>query len=462
MRDDRLAPTVRRVTTAVLWLRRDLRLSDHPALLAARDEADEVLPLFVLDPALQQPSGAPRLAFLYRCLRELEERTDGRLRVLTGPPEQVVPRLARDVEATGVHVSSDHGPYGRQRDERVRDALGDVPLVATGSPYGVTPGTLSKDDGTPYRVYTPYARAWRARGLHTPALTPRVVHWTDGGARTDVIPADPDLRGVELPPAGEGAALARWKEFLADGVSSYAETRNRPGVDGTSRLSVYLKYGCLHPRTLHADLGRGDGERVFGGELIWRDFYADVLWHRPETAREDLQPQLAGLRYDSGRAADERFERWATGTTGYPIVDAGMRQLLGEAWMHNRVRMIVASFLTKDLHVYWTRGARHFMRHLRDGDLASNSHGWQWVAGTGTDASPYFRVFNPVKQGRDHDPDGDYIRRWVPELRSLTGREVHEPWLLPDGPPNGYPLPVVDHAEERAETLRRYAEVKDR
>ena len=448
------------MTTAVLWLRRDLRLADSPALLAARDDAAEVLPLFVLDPALRGPSGAPRLAFLYRCLRELEERTDGRLRVLAGRPEQVVPRVARQVEATGVHVSSDHGPYGRARDGRVADALGGVPLVATGSPYGVTPGTLRKDDGTPYKVFTPYARAWRARGLPSPATTPRVVHWTDGGVRTDGVPRDPSLGDVELPPAGERAALARWEEFLADGVSSYAERRNLPGVDGTSRMSAYLKYGCIHPRTMHATLGRSDGERVYGDELIWRDFYADVLWHRPETARQDLQPQLADLRYDTGTAADERFERWATGTTGYPIVDAGMRQLLGEAWVHNRVRMIVASFLTKDLHVYWTRGARHFMQHLRDGDLASNSHGWQWVAGTGTDASPYFRVFNPVKQGRDHDPDGDYIRRWVPELRSLSTKEIHEPWLLRDGPPNGYPEPMVDHAEERAETLRRYAEVR--
>ena len=449
------------MTTAVLWLRRDLRLADSPALLAARDDADEVLPLFVLDPALRGPSGPPRLAFLHGCLRELEERTDGRLRVLAGSPEQVVPRVARQVEATAVHVSSDHGPYGRARDGRVRDALGQLPLLATGSPYGVTPGTLLKDDGTPYRVFTPYARAWRARGLHSPATTPRVVRWTDGGVRTDGVPRDPSLGDVELPPAGERAALARWKEFLADGVSSYAERRNLPAADGTSRMSAYLKYGCIHPRTMHAALGDSDDERVFADELIWRDFYADVLWHRPETAREDLQPQLADLGYDTGAEADRRFESWATGTTGYPIVDAGMRQLLGEAWMHNRLRMIVASFLTKDLHVYWTRGARHFMQHLRDGDLASNSHGWQWVAGTGTDASPYFRVFNPVKQGRDHDPDGDYIRRWVPELRDLSSKEVHEPWLLPDGPPNGYPLPVVDHAEERAESLRRYAAVRD-
>ena len=448
------------MTTAVLWFRRDLRLADHPALLAARDEADEVLPLFVLDDVLRGTSGAPRLAFLYRCLRELEERTDGRLRVLTGRPEDVVPRVARDVGATGVHVSSDHAPYGRARDERVRAALGDVPLVATGSPYGVTPGQLRKDDGTPYAVYSPYARAWRARGLHSPALTPRSVPWTDGGLPTDGVPADPDLGGVVLPEAGERAATARWKAFLGRGASSYAETRNRPALDGTSGMSVYLKYGCVHPRTLHAALGEDDGALKLAGELVWRDFYADVLWHRPESAREELVPQMRDLEYDEGPEADERFRRWATGTTGFPIVDAGMRQLLGEAWVHNRVRMVVGSFLTKDLHLHWRRGARHFMQHLRDGDLASNQHGWQWIAGTGSDPAPYFRVFNPVKQGRDHDPDGEYVRRWVPELRDLDAKHVHEPWLLPGGPPNGYPLPVVDHAAERKVALERYAAVK--
>jgi len=448
------------VTTSVLWLRRDLRLADAPALLAARDAADDVLPLFVLDDALRGPSGAPRLAFLYRCLREVEERTDGRLRVLTGRPEDVVPRVAREVAATAVHISSDHAPYGRERDERVRAALGDVPLTATGSPYAVTPGTLRKEDGTPFKVYTPYARAWTARGVHSPALTPRVVSWTDGGLPTDGVPADPELGAVQLPPAGEQAALDRWKEFLAEGVAHYGERRNTPGVDGTSRLSVYLKYGCIHPRTVLAQLPDDDGGQAVRREIVFRDFYADVLHNRPDSARTELQPAMTALEYDTGPEADARFEAWATGRTGYPIVDAGMRQLLADAWVHNRVRMIVGSFLCKDLHLHWRRGARHFMQHLRDGDLASNQQGWQWIAGTGTDPAPYFRVFNPVKQGRDYDPDGDYLRRYLPELRDVPGPAVHEPWTLPGGPPNGYPRPVVDHAAERKEALRRYADVK--
>jgi len=448
------------VTLSVLWLRRDLRLADAPALLAALDAADEVLPLFVLDDALRGPAGAPRLAFLYRCLRELEERTDGRLRLLTGRPEDVLPRVVRDVGASSVHVSSDHAPYGRERDGRVERALGDVPLVRTGSPYAVTPGRLVKGDGTPYRVYTPYARAWAARGVHSPALSPPVVPWTDGGLPTNGVPADPATGEVQLPPAGELAALERWREFLAEGAQTYHTRRNTPGVDGTSRLSVYLKYGCIHPRTVLAQLPRGEGGEAVRREIVFRDFYADVLHHHPQSARHELQPRLAELAYDEGPAADALFQAWATGRTGYPIVDAGMRQLLGEAWVHNRVRMIVGSFLCKDLHLHWRRGARHFMRHLRDGDLASNQQGWQWVAGTGTDPSPYFRVFNPVKQGREHDPAGDYLRRWVPELRGVEGPAVHEPWTLPGGLPAGYPDRVVDHAAQRQEALRRYAAVK--
>jgi deoxyribodipyrimidine photo-lyase len=446
----------RPVSTAILWLRRDLRLADHPALLAAADEADEVLPLFVLDDVLRRLAGAPRLAFLYRCLRDLSGRTGGALRIIAGRPEQVLPELVRATGAGSVHISADAGPYGRERDTRVSAAL-EVPLVATGSPYAVTPGTLRKTDGTPYRVYTPFAKAWWARGVRGPAPRPEGARWTDGGQPTEAVPDDPDLGSVVLPPAGEAAALAQWRRFTEAALSSYDRDRNAPAVDGTSGMSVHLKYGCIHPRTMLADLGASDADRKLAGELIWRDFYADVLWHRPDAARTALNPAMAGMAYD---ADEERFRAWAAGRTGYPFVDAGMRQLLGEAWVHNRVRMVVASFLVKDLHLDWRRGARHFMAHLRDGDLASNSQGWQWVAGTGTDAAPYFRVFNPVKQGLEHDPHGDYVRRWVPELRDVPGPAVHEPWRLAGGAPGGYPEPIVDHAVERAEALRRYADAK--
>ena len=266
---------------------------------------------------------------------------------------------------------------------------------------------------------------------------------------------------ASLPEPGEAAAQRAARRFWDTHLDRYDEQRNDPGADATSRLSPYLKWGCLHPRQLLSKLGTTAAERTFRTELCWREFYADVLHHRPETARRAFAPRMAGIEVD-GRGTSPRFDAWRDGRTGYPIVDAGMRQLVAEGWMHNRVRMLVASFLVKDLHLDWTRGARHFMEHLVDGDLASNQHGWQWVAGTGTDAAPYFRIFNPVTQGERFDPRGTYVRRWVPELATVTDRFVHHPWDDPDGPPAGYPAPMLDHAEEREEALRRYAVVRGR
>jgi deoxyribodipyrimidine photo-lyase len=449
--------------SAVLWFRRDLRLGDHPALLAARDAVDggTVLPLFVLDDALRRPSGPARLAFLYRSLRALDGALGGRLVVAHGKPENVLPRIAAEVGAATVHICADFGPYGRDRDARVERALGDVTLVRTGSPYAVAPGRVRKDDGDPYRVFTPFCRAWQSHGWRAPAASAAAeIRWVDGVDRGS-IPNDPDLPGgLDLPDAGEQAALKRWHDFRDNHLTGYGTDRDRPDHEGTSRLSPHLKYGTIHPRTLLHDIARrtGDGAQRYRAELAWREFYADVLWHQPGSARAALQERFAPMRLDTGTAADERFARWATGCTGFPIVDAGMRQLRAEAWMHNRVRMIVASFLVKDLHLDWTRGAREFLHRLVDGDLASNNHGWQWVAGCGTDAAPYFRVFNPVLQGRKFDPDGEYVRRYVPELRGIGGAAVHEPWKLPDPPP-GYPDRIVDHHAERTEALARYAEL---
>ena len=456
--------------TALLWFRRDLRLQDLPSLSAACDAAGadgDVLPVFVFDPRLYDTSGLPRRRFLLDCLADLQESLDGRLVLRSGDPVDVVPALAREAGAASVHISADAGVYGRQRDAAVATALGGVLLVATGSPYAVTPGRLTKDDGTPYRVFSPFARAWRTQGVRPPAPLPDGVRWHPG-VDGESPPPPPDLDGVRLPPAGERAARQAWDAFVEQRLLGYRTGRNHPAADATSRLSAYLKYGCVHPRTLLAGLSSLGDEAVaehvesFTDELIWRDFYADVLWHRPESAREPLDPRMREMEYDTGPDADERFAAWAEGRTGYPIVDAGMRQLRGEAYVHNRVRMIVASFLVKDLHIDWRRGARYFLQHLVDGDLPSNNHGWQWVAGTGTDPSPYYRVFNPTKQGRDFDPEGDYVRRWVPELRDVPGRFVHEPWRAPGGVPSGYPEPIVDHAAERQVALARYEQVRGR
>ncbi len=442
------------MSTSLLWFRRDLRLADHPALMAAASEGP-VVALFVLDPALRNTSGKARLAFLLASLRSLDTdlRTHGgSLIVRVGKPESVVPEMVRESRAKSVHISADFAPYGAARDTRVAEALGSVPLVRTGSPYAVAPGRVTKSDGEPYKVFSAFYRAWCAHGWRAPAGSdPSAVDWVvaDG----DGVPEAPVVH-IALPEAGEQAAHRTWQKFLGSHLARYPDERDRPDLDHTSRLSPYLKFGAIHPRTLLADLTPDD--ETFTKELAWREFYAAVLHFWPASGRGYFQPRMASMAYETGPDADEMFEAWASGHTGYPIVDAGMRQLLGEGWMHNRVRMITASFLVKDLHLEWTRGARHFMRHLIDGDLASNQHGWQWVAGTGTDAAPYFRIFNPVTQGKKFDPAGDYIRRWVPELSALRDREIHEPWRRAAGAPSGYPPPIVEHAHERLEALSRY------
>jgi deoxyribodipyrimidine photo-lyase len=437
--------------TSVLWLRRDLRLGDHPALHAATADGP-VVALFVLDPALLGPSGDARTAFLFRCLVELDTRLHGRLVVRVGNPVEVVPQVVRETGASAVHVSADFGPYGSARDLAVANAL-NVPLIRTGSPYAVAPGRVVKGDGTPYRVFTPFYRSWSEHGWRAPASSIE-VDWC--AADSEPIPTAPNLPpGLTLPPAGEAAALAAWQEYRSAHLSSYGDVRDRPDLDQTSRMSVYLKWGLIHPRTLLADLGPTD--ETFRRELAWREFYASVLFAWPASAREYFQPSMATMAW--APPASTAFDAWRSGHTGYPIVDAGMRQLLAEGWMHNRVRMLVASFLVKDLHVEWQHGARHFMRHLVDADLASNQHGWQWTAGSGTDASPYFRIFNPITQGRRFDPDGDYVRRWVPELRGVPGAAVHEPWAL-NPAPDGYPARIVDHAAEREVALELYRDLR--
>ena len=268
---------------------------------------------------------------------------------------------------------------------------------------------------------------------------------------------------MTLPDPGEAAAARRLSRFLAGPVERYDADRDRPDHEGTSRLSPYLRFGCVHPRQVLARIDPASADhRRFESELCWREFYADVLFHRPDSARSAYRPGWADFPVDQGEQADERFAAWTSGLTGYPIVDAGMRQLAGEGWMHNRLRMITASFLVKDLHLDWVRGARWFMRCLVDGDLASNQHGWQWVAGTGTDAAPYFRVFNPVAQGLRFDPGGVYLRRWVPELAGLPDESVHQPWEVVGSlfGAADYPAPIVDHAEERREALARYRAVR--
>lgn len=429
----------------LLWFRRDLRLRDLPPMLDAAADGARVLACFVLDPRLEASSGARRLQFLGDSLRELSDGLGGRLLITRGHPEQVIPQICAAAGAHSVHISADFTPFGMRRDAAVTEALkaSGGELVSTGSPYLVSPGRVTKDDGTPYKVFTPFFNRWREVGWRSPANSdPAAVDWIDPADVAGLPqPCDAPNPAVALDvPAGEAAARSGWKAFLAQGVENYAGDRDRPDKPGTSRMSAHLKFGTIHPRTMAADLDvRSPGQAAYLRELAFRDFYAGVLAEWPRSAWHNWNATFDGIEVDTGPEALELFEAWKQGRTGFPIVDAGMRQLLHSGFMHNRVRMIVASFLVKDLHLPWQWGARWFLEQLVDGDMASNQHGWQWAAGTGTDAAPYFRVFNPTAQGAKFDPDGAYVRHWVPEF----------------GTPD-YPDPIVDHAAERLEALRRY------
>ena len=436
-----------------MWFRQDLRLADNPALLAAIADGEPVVPLVVMPEATWARINPRQRAYLAASWRALDAAVDGHLQVHLGDPVRIVPAVAGAVGAQAVHVSRDFSTGGERRDAAVTAALGQVrggvPLVRTGGPYAVAPGAVRKGDGTPYRVFTPFYRAWLAHGWHAPAPAPTAVTWAQTAASESLPVIETD---IVLPPAGEQAALDRWARFVEHDAAAYGRTRDRPDLDATSRMSIPLHAGEVHPRTLLASFtGHLDIEHPWVRQLAWRDFYADVTFHNPASRTHSLDARFddASLWHDD----DDAFAAWTAGRTGYPFVDAGMRQLITEGWMHNRVRMAVASFLVKDLHLPWQRGATHFMETLLDADAANNAHGWQWTAGSGTDASPFHRVFNPVLQGKKFDPDGDYVRRYIPALRHLPGGSAHEPWDAPDGYGHGYPARIVDHAAERQVAL---------
>ena len=441
---------------SIIWFRRDLRVSDHPALLAAISESSEIVPVFILDPKLIKTGGSKRLAYLGQSLRALDESLGNNLQVIAGDQLTVLKDLQKKYDAESVHISAEYEPYGATRDKNIEE--GGIKLIRTGSPYAVAPGRVLKpSDNTPYRVYTPFYKAWCAHGWRKPAEKPKEIPAVKPSSEAREFPDWKLPDGVKLTKAGELAALERFKYFQKNGLASYDEARNLAAIDGTSKMSAHLKWGEIHPRTLLAPLGESKAHDVFRKEIAWREFYADILFNNPHTETEYYAPQFSKMRYDE---PGEKFKAWCEGKTGYPFVDAAMRQLLQEGWMHNRTRMVVASFLVKDLHLEWQLGERFFREHLIDYDVASNAHGWQWTAGCGTDASPYYRVFNPIEQGKRFDEDGDYVRKYVPELAHLKGIEIHEPWNVLDGYLNDYSQQIVNHATERLESLARLDEIK--
>ncbi len=455
-----------------MWFRRDLRLADNPALTAAAT-AEHLVCAFVLDERiLRSPRmSAARVTYLRQALVDLDDRlaaAGNRLVVLEGDPATTLVDLARAVGAAAVHATTDHTPFATARDEAVRTALEavEVPLESHDGTAIVRPATVLTGSGSPYQVFTPFHRAWKdARHddpLPVPALPPAPDGVPDGVDATDhpLLAADP--LDEPWPDGGEGPARDRLDAWLADGVDDYDDQRDVLAANGTSRLSADLHLGCLSAREAWSRLDRRrTGQSTFATELAWRDFYLHVMAAWPEAARTAFRPEYRDLPWHDD---PEGLQAWTEGQTGYPVVDAAMRQLRRMGWMHNRARMIVASFLCKDLLIDWREGEAHFLAHLVDGDIANNNGGWQWAAGTGTDAQPFFRIFNPVSQGRRFDPDGDYVRTYVPELRDVPAPAIHSPWTLSKDDQDrygvvigqDYPAPIVDHAEARDRALAWY------
>ncbi len=465
--------------TTIIWFRRDLRLHDNPALLeAVRLGSGEVAAVFIIDEVFAAPSGPARTRYLRQSLEALDVSIDGALIVRRGEPSEELERVARELHVRDIVATGDYGPQGRRRDDRVREALArqGISITYVDSPYVVAPGIVTTKTGTPCRVFGAFQRGWNTHASTRPMPAPSGVHWRRapsvsldeldacaGKDRPSYFPDVVDDVVMHEIGAGEVAGHRLLTQF-DDRVDDYGESRNLPGRDSTSRLSPFLRFGALHPRQVLSILdGASQGRATYRSEVCWREFYADVMYHEPQSASQSLQPAMRYLRCDEGAVAEERFAQWAKGQTGFPLVDAGMRQLLGEGWMHNRVRMITASFLVKHLHVDWRWGAKWFMWHLIDGDLASNQHGWQWVAGTGTDPSPFHRIFNPTLQASRFDPHGTYIHRYVPELRDVPAPQCLEPGggtgLLRAG---AYPLAIIDAARERDEALSRFHDARER
>ena len=451
--------------SSIFWFRRDLRLQDNEALVAAFSEPGGVAGVYMLDKAQYESLEGIRQHSLSEGLRSLSQDMGNALHIIkSGSIEafaEVLLASCLEIESQLVLATESFEPKGIKEQDFVAKFLESkgISLRLVGSAYAVRPGTVRKPDSTNYRVYTPFYKAWVNLADVVPKRLPSDLKWLRIKQNTEIpVPTkNSPLKVV----AGEAFAVRTFERFKHRALEDYDQQRNRADLSGTSHLSHALAHGEIHPRTLLAELGDSPAHEVFRKEIAWREFYADVLYHYPHTVVDYYEPRFKKLRYDSGSAADVKFAAWCKGETGFPMVDAGMRQLLAEGWMHNRVRMIVASFLVKDLHLEWTLGADHFEKHLSDFDPASNSHGWQWTAGCGTDASPYYRIFNPILQGLKFDPNGDYVRKYVPELRHLEGSSAHEPWEVFDGYSGGYPAQIVDHNTERNESLARLEELKN-
>ncbi|MFB6163491.1 MAG: deoxyribodipyrimidine photo-lyase [Halococcoides sp.] len=454
------------------WHREDLRLADNAAL---GDPSDPFVGLFVFDPAICAYAGPPRLAFIHEAveaLRSAYRERGGTLIVAHGDPRTVVPEIANEYWADRVTWTRGYSGLARDRDDAVREGLADrsVAHEAIDDALCHEPGTIRTNAGDPYQVFTYFARKWHDRPVDAPYSRPapdQFAEVDDERSMPTLSDLGEDAVEVDLPPATPTAARDRLDRFCSEPIFSYRMDRDSPAREGTSRLSPYLAHGLVGPRTVYRATERArdsapdeeaaDNVHEFQDQLAWREFYRHVLYFSPSVVTENFKSYDNPIEW---RSAPADLAAWKAGETGYPIVDAGMRQLRDEAYMHNRVRMIVAAFLTKDLLIDWREGYRWFREHLLDHDTANDSGGWQWAASTGTDAQPYFRIFNPTSQCEQYDPDGEYVREYVPELRDVATETIHEWPDLDQGTRDrvapGYPDPIVDHAAARERALATF------
>ena len=466
--------------SAVIWFRRDLRMADNPALAAAAEVPGGVVAVFCFEPGLTRGRhGSPnRNAYLLASLRELDESlkaAGSRLHYRHGDPAEEIPGLAAAIGAAKVHVNRDHTVHARRRDRAVASALAADGRELAGH-SGLTcaePAQIVTGEGGPFRVFTPFHKAWLDAPRRDRAPTPRKLTPPAGAAKLAAgrPPSASDLdvdatakRIAEAAGPGERRGRERMRRAVA-GCADYEEMRDRPGPDRTTRLSPPLHFGTISARELEAALAgkRSDGAKALRRQLCWRDFWLSVIRNFPGNRIEEYDERFHGMRWNDD---PDSLAAWKQGRTGVPWIDAGMRQLLAEGWMHNRVRMAAASYLTKNLMIDWREGESHFMRHLLDGDESQNNGNWQWSASVGVDPQPYFRVFNPVRQQQRFDPEGEYVRRWVPELRELPDEHLATPWEAPEEVQreagcvvgDDYPEPLVDLRESRAEAIARFGE----
>ena len=454
--------------TIIWWIRRDLRIDHNPALNAALKEANQLIPLFIIDPNIYQKKASPRQRFLMAGLRQLNADLQNRgsqLIICKGKPLEILTECFKSHHVSAIYAEEDITPYAIQRDQEIQNVL---PLKLVSGLLLQHPELVRKKDNTPYRTFTPFKKSFLTLPFTgVPGKGPNILPPAPA-MNTEVIPQDNAPEGF---PPGETEAGKRLNNFINHLIQNYHHQRNFMSLQGTSQLSPYFRFGMLSIHKAYhqamivqqdtkTDVAR-EGIQTWIGELIWRDFFNYILYHFPYVKNTAYYENKRNIPW---RNAPEDLQRWQNGETGYPLVDACMRQLLGLNWMQNRGRMITASFLVKDLLINWQEGEKWFMKNLVDGDLAANNGGWQWSAGVGTDAAPYFRIFNPVRQSERYDPQGDFIRKWVAELQKVPNKFIHTPWLMPKEIQNqtnciieqDYPAPIVDHQFAKERTLNAY------